>query len=84
MKIKELLCYVFLMGLLVFLIGEKKKEEPKINTLHELQNIPVPEYYRKIIGYDSLQMIYFLGKWEVNFCYPNEWVLNKFKLDTIK
>jgi hypothetical protein len=25
-------------------------------------------------------MVYFQGKWEANFCYPNEWERNKFKI----
>lgn len=84
MKIQELLCYVILIGLLIFFIGERKKDEPKINVLHEAENVAVPEDYRKIIGYDSVEIIFTGGKWWVNFCYPNEWVLNKFKFDTTK
>lgn len=83
MKIQELLCYVIIVGLFIFFVSEHKRDEPKIKVLHELENVAVPDEYRKIIGYDSVQM-FFLGKWEANFCYPNEWVLNKFKPDTIK
>lgn len=84
MKFQELLCYIILIGLLIFFIGERKKDEPKINVLHEAENIAVPEDYRKIIGYDSVEAVFFMGKWEVNFCYPNQWEFEKFKLDTTK
>lgn len=48
-------------------------------VLHEVEKVAVPDFYRKIIGYDSLEMIYSLNKWNVNFCYPNKWEFEKFK-----
>lgn len=56
------------------------KEE--IGVLYEGQKIAMPEYHRHITGYDSVQVIIHNGKWEANFCYPNKWEFNKFKLDT--
>lgn len=42
------------------------------------------EYWRKLTGYDSIQLISF-GKDTLyaNFCYPNEWEFYKFKKDTV-
>lgn len=48
------------------------------------RNIPMPEEFRKLTGYDSIQVIS-LGKDTLyaNFCYPNEWEFFKFKKDTV-
>lgn len=56
------------------------KEE---RALKEAENVAMPEYYRHITGYDSVEVIFFMGKWKVNFCYPNEWERNKYKFDSI-
>lgn len=41
--------------------------------LHEFEKVAVPEYYRAVIGYDSLQVTWFMNKREVNFCNPNKY-----------
>lgn len=53
--------------------------------LDQWQLVSVPERYRPVVGMDSIQI--FIGiddKWKVNFCYPNKWERNKFKLDSLK
>lgn len=55
------------------------KNKRPVYVLHEVEKVAVPDFYRKILGYDSLEMIYSLNKWNVNFCYPNEWEYGKFK-----
>lgn len=54
------------------------KEHPNYN---EHQCVALDDFYRKVTGYDSVQLIYFLGKWEANFCYPNkyQWNYKKFR-----
>lgn len=41
--------------------------------LFEYEKLAVPEYYRAIIGYDSVQLTTELWtkRWVANFCYPN-------------
>lgn len=44
-------------------------------------HVAVPEEFRKIIGYDSMQFIFNndTDKIRVNFCYPNKWERYKWK-----
>lgn len=46
-------------------------------------HIPLDDFYRKVTGYDSLQLIIRNGKLEGNFCFPNQWEFNKWRKDTI-
>lgn len=63
--------------------GEPYPEEKLL--LHEGQKIAMPKYYRRITGYDSIQIVHYrkgssLGNgWEGHFCNPNEWEFEKFK-----
>jgi hypothetical protein len=49
-----------------------------------VRNVALDQYWRRVTGYDSIQMYEFLGKREVNFCYPNRWERLKFQIDTTK
>lgn len=42
-------------------------------------HIPIDDYYRKVIGYDSIQLFIRDGKLEANFCYPNKWANDRDK-----
>jgi len=81
--------------LFIFIVGCKSGNAPMV-----LDNnmIAMPEYYRRIIGYDSIQLVYgahskyneskqdFDVTWDslyANFCYQNEWEFEKFKKDTV-
>lgn len=72
--------------------GAYKKEK---GVLYEGQNVAMPEFYRKITGYDSIQLVFggrgkyneekkdFDVTWDsmfVHFCYPNQWEFEKFKI----
>lgn len=65
------------------------------NVLHEGDKIAMPEFYRRITGFDSIQLVAggrgkyneekkdFDVTWDslfVHFCYPNEWEFEKFKI----
>jgi hypothetical protein len=71
-----------LISISIFLIGCKSQ----IYKYKSVDNkkIPMPEEFRKLTGYDSIQLISF-GKDTLyaNFCYPNEWAYFKFKKDTV-
>lgn len=71
---------VFIAGYVSYL---QRQHRPNY-VLHEVEKVAVSDFYRKIIGYDSLEMIYSLNKWNVNFCYPNEWGFEKFKNKKVK
>lgn len=62
--------YILLMlGLVIFSCKENGYE---MGVLYEGQCIAIPDYYRRLFGYDSVQFIDFMGKREANFCYPNK------------
>lgn len=43
-----------------------------------ITHIAVPDYERKHIGFDSIQILFDdKGKFEANFCYPNAWLYSK-------
>lgn len=69
---------------IVFFVLVIKKPYNNIDNTH----IPMPEYFRPITGYDSIQLIYggravynkkkyrydvILDSLYANFCYPNKW-----------
>lgn len=75
------------------IFGSKDRYQNIDNT-----RISMPSFYRKITGYDSIQLIYggrakYNTKKQTfdvtrdslfaNFCYPNKWQFNKFETDTI-
>lgn len=81
--------------LVAVLSGCSREKEPEILNG---QTIAMPDYYRKITGYDSIQLV-FGGRgnydeakqdydvtWDslyANFCYPNKWQFEKFEKDTV-
>lgn len=79
---------------IVFFVLVIKKPYDNIDNTHS----PMPEYFRKVTGYDSIQLVYggratynenkhrYDVTWDslfANFCYPNKWEFEKFKKDTI-
>jgi hypothetical protein len=46
-------------------------------------HIPLDDFYRKVTGYDSIQVIIRESKLEANFCYPNKWEHGKWRKDTV-
>jgi hypothetical protein len=47
-------------------------------------HIPLEDFYRKLTGYDSLQLIIRNGgKLGANFCFPNQWEFEKWRKDTV-
>ena len=78
--------------ILVFSPAEYVPESGVIRSgviLYEAERAPLDAYWRRITGYDSVQVYYGLSdkgyadKVTVNFCYPNEWDREKFKIDTV-
>lgn len=69
--------YLLILTMLWFCGCKEKKQ----HVLHEMENVAVPEEYRKIIGKDSMQIFFatISKKWLVNFCYPNKWGLGNVK-----
>lgn len=41
--------------------------------LHQGETLSLDSTQMMITGYDSVQVVFFMGRWEVNFCYPNKW-----------
>ena len=74
---------LYLYFLFIYGCGEMYKQEEGV--LYDNQMVAMPEGYRKLTGYDSIQVLYYkpgspLGDgWEGHFCYPNEWEFEKFK-----
>lgn len=87
--------HLVILLLCAFLYECSYKEEPAIK---DNTKIAMPHYFRKVTGYDSIQLI-FGGRSRYNeakknydvtwdslcaeFCYPNKYQFEKFKKDTV-
>lgn len=57
-------------------------EKQHLDVLMGERPIGLSDFYKRITGYDSVQLINFQGQLEVNFCYPNKWEFEKWKIDS--
>lgn len=86
----------FVTGVILTCVAFKGCRDKYLNI--DNTRISMPDYYRKVTGYDSIQLVYGgRGRYNykkqtfdvtrdslfANFCYPNKWQFNKFKTDTI-
>lgn len=78
------LIYLFI----IILINGCGDPYPKERILYEGRKVAMPKEYRRMTGYDSIQVVYYRpgsmlsNGWEGHFCYPNELEFEKWKYDS--
>ena len=67
-----LVCIAIYIGYKLCTTVPEHKRIPFGPIVYPLQCMPMPDQYRSITGYDSVQYLYFMDKLELNFCHPNK------------